>query len=437
MRMKPPGFALLSIVLLASPAAAGPPQDPPPAPDGTPAAAPPGPPGPANQPLPAEEVDRRIRRAEQNLVLHGLSLDPKYVVRAISDAREAAAGLPADAGAKRTFSAWFTLAFALVRVDPADRSTAESLSKEALAALEAAAKADPNQPALWIVDGIARELVEENAVAVEHITTGLGPFGDPKAGPLPWPERDLRLLGLLARGRARLALQQEFPAEKDFEGAVALAEEALRDPAAPRENGLRRVVLNNLAHVQQSLQYFEKAEKTLERLVREDPANFLHPYNLALVKAQQHRYPEAVACHRRATELNPRSPLPHLKVAFILLNYYEGKAGPDVKTAAEEGEIYRGLVGEEDAEYCAIRGEIATVRGDPEEAERWFRRSLEKNPYCQRSLSRLVQILGSRGDLTESRRIEVERLRKRLEDSVQNRRDGKEEESQPSRKTFC
>jgi tetratricopeptide (TPR) repeat protein len=435
--------SVLALACVTGPACSPARTDEPPAPPAPPTkpadpAAKPRDPTPPQQPLSPEEADVLLRRGERNLLLHGLSLDARYLGRATADFRALAAGLPADADASRRFNAWFSLAFALAQADaPDDPAKAREAAREILSLLGKAGELQPEFPGLWIVDGMARERAGEGLAAVDSATRGLEALAKYR-GMEEWRVRMLRLFGLLARGRARLdpALGQELQAERDFEEAAAAAEEALGDPLAPRENYLRRTVLTHLAAVQQRLEYFAKAERTLEVLLREDPASFINSYNMAVVKARQSRFPEAMRYYRQAAQLAPRDSRPHLKMAFILLHYPES-GDPDLKAAAAEAEAYLALTGARDAEYCALRGVLAEKGGHGDEAEKWYRAALALDPRCVRSIMGLVQILGRRiEDLDGAQRKELEDLRRRLQEG-----EGGENEKEPRRRspdaTFC
>jgi tetratricopeptide (TPR) repeat protein len=387
-------------------------------------------PSPAKtSPLGREDVARLLGRAEGNVIRHGLSLDAKHLQLAVADYRAAADGLPSDASPSETFTAWFGLAFTLARTAfPADREAAEARSKEVFDALQRAAKVDSAFPGLWVVDGMMRELRGEGADAVERITKGLAGL-EGYEGLQPWQHYQFRLFGLLHRGRAFLDApgSSEHLAAKDFEGALALAEEALKDPSVPVPSRLRTVVLTHVAAAYQRLDYYDKAEKVLGELIRIDPATGVHRYNMALVKAEQMKYAEALALHRQAADLDRADPRPHLKTAYILLTFPEPGKAPDVAAAERAGEVYlQRIGGEPDAEYCALKGEAAFHRGDSKEAESWFRKALDLDRLCRTALHRLVHLLGRRDDAAGALRKEIETLRARLEEKRKGAEAGKE-----------
>ena len=390
---------------------------------------------PAAPPLPVAEVDRLLLRGQRNLGLHGLSLWPEHLHRAVEDFRRTFRGMPEDAGPDRRFDAAFSLAFALARGE-FDPETGEARAREVADALSAAAAVNDRFPGLFIVDGLVKEAAKDPAGAADAITKGLDLL-EGWQGLQPWQSHQLRLFGLLARGRAFLdgRMNRAQLAEKDFEKALALAEESLRDPMAPADSRLRRVVLTHLAAAKQSLNYYSEAERILEFLVKEDPANGQHSLNLGFVLASQFRFPDAVAAYRRASERDPGDPRPRIKIAYILLKHPDPGAAPDLDEAARQAEIYRGLVGTEDGEYACMRGELALLRGEREKAAEWFRRALRHSPYCQTALNRLVQHLGQKGALTPEEEKELGDLKKRLDDSTRKRGDGTMEPT--ARDAFC
>jgi len=403
--------ALLAVLLAALPASA---QDAPPAPS---------PPAP---PLSTGDLDRILRRAENNLVLHGLSLDGRFLDRAVGDYRKAVARMPTDAGTGPRLAAHFALAFCIARADfPPEPVARAALAKEAAGALEEAARIDPTVPGRLVVEGMLQEQMGDPRTAVARITAGLEDLekGPPLAG---WQGYQLRLFGLLARCRALLepGMNREDLALKDAERAERLAEGALLDPDAPRENRLRRVVRTHVAAAQVKLDNFREAERILEALAREDPDNFLHAYNLGLVLAQQQKYPRALEWYRRAADLDPRDPRPHLKVGYILLIHPPPGGEPDAAGAEREAQVYLATTGGKNDEYCALRGEAAWVRGDRKAAERWFTESLAINPACLHSLNRMVQILGSDDRPTPEREKTLREVKERLEKAMEERNRG-------------
>jgi tetratricopeptide (TPR) repeat protein len=349
-------------------------------------------------------------------------MDVQHLQLAVADYRAAAADIPADATPGETFSAWFGLAFCLARAElPADPAAAEARSTEVFDALKRAARAegtDSSFPGLWVVDGMMQRHRGELGVAIERITRGLAGLEEWK-GLQPWQLYQFRLFGLLARGRAYLDApgSSEHLAAKDFEEALSLAEAALKDPEAPSPSRLRIVVLTHVVAAYQALDYFDKAEERLLELIRIDPGSGLHRYNLALVKAQQMKYAEALALHRKASELDRLDPRPYLKTAYILLTFPDPGKEPDVAGAERAGEVYLQLLGGvPDAEYCALKGEACFLRGEAKDAEAWFRRSLNLDGRCRTALSRLVHLLGRRDDPAGNIRKEIETFRKRLEE---------------------
>jgi tetratricopeptide (TPR) repeat protein len=406
--------ALAALLALAAPSAA---QDaPPPAPAPPAEAAPP--------PLPLPEVDRLLLRGQRNLALHGLSLAPDHLHRAIEDFRRAWRGLPADADANRRFDASFSLAFALCRGEFAPE-TGEARAQEVAAALTAASAVNDRFPGLSVVDGIVKEAAGDVAGAADAITKGLDAL-DAWQGLEPWQSYQLRFFGHMARGRAFLdaRMNRAQLAEKDFERALALGEQALLDPLAPADSRLRRVVLTHLAAAKQALDYYSEAERILEFLVKDDPANGQHSLNLGFVLASQFRFPEAVEAYRRASARDPGDPRPRIKIAYILLRHPAPGAEPDIDEAASQAEMYRGLVGAEDAEYACMRGELARLRGEKEKAADWFRRALRHEPQCQTALLRLVQHLGLKDVRTADEEKELLDLKRRLDEGTKKRGDG-------------
>jgi tetratricopeptide (TPR) repeat protein len=405
--------------------------------------------GAAEEPAPAAASDpARIRlllhRADANLRLHGLTCAGKFQRRAVADLREAVAALPAGAAGVEAFDACFSLAFALVRGEaPADPEEARAGLLQVYRLLDRAAKLDGSSPGLWIVDGMAREAEGKTEPAVANITRGLNLLDERErtAGFDPGKARQLRFFGLLARGRAQLEerMNAEHLAEKDFAAAVALGDEALREPDAPREdNFVRRVALTHHAAGLQRLDRFPEAEALLATLVKEDPGNPAHYYNLALVNAQQQRFPASLEFYRKAASLGPSDPRPHVKIAYILVHYPEPGREPDLDGARRAADRYLGLRrGDPDAEYCTLRGEVAWRREDLAESERWFRRAVAADPGCRAALSRLAHILGRRDDGSEISRKAIEEIRRLLLEAEKGRRHGRGMEERKVDLTFC
>ncbi|MCK6480326.1 MAG: tetratricopeptide repeat protein, partial [Planctomycetes bacterium] len=390
-------------------------------------------------PLSVQEIDNLLLRAEQNLILHGLSLDDRFLDRARADYRVAAERMPEEAGDDRRATASFHLAFCLARGEfpeaPRDR---QARAGEVLLLLDRVAHRDGSFPGLWIVDGLVREQMADLKRAVENLTKGLEGL-EKVEGLAPWQAYQLRLFGLLARSRALMdpTVGREHLALKDVDAALALGTEAMQDPRTPRDNRLRRIVLTHRAAALQRLDHLDDAERILRTLIREDPGVFVHPYNLALVLAQQFRFPEALELYRKAAELSPGDPRPHLKIAFILLKFPAQGAQPDPDAAEREAAKVLSLTGEETDEYLALRGEASLARGDLKEAERWFRRALAKNPECRASLNGLVRILGQEDERSPERQDEFEEFRRRLTELTRSRNQGKGMDNEKPTLTFC
>ena len=347
--------------------------------------------------------------------------------------------MPEGAGAPRRAASSYFLAFALARQDfPEEAKPRQERAAEVLRLLDACAGLDGTFPGLWIVDGLVREQMADWKPAIENITKGIEGL-DGVVGLDPWQAHQLRFFGLLARARALMdpATGREDLALKDVDAVEALAAAALRDPRAPRDNRLRRVVATHRAAALQRLDRLAEAEKLLKDLIREDPGSFVHSYNLALVLAQQFRFPEALEHYRKSAELSPADPRPHLKIAFILLKYPAPGGSPDPAGAEKEASKVLSLTGKETDEYCALRGEAAFAREDRREAERWYRRSLKLNPECRTSLNGLVMILGQEEERSTERQEELDEFRRRLSALTRARSLGKGMENEKPNLTFC
>jgi tetratricopeptide (TPR) repeat protein len=421
-------WTLAAALLVAAipPASARPqqPAAPPPAKD---AAAAPRP------PLAPEEAARLVRRAEANLRLHGLSLEARYLARALFDLRAVAARLPAAADEDLRFRAWFDLGFALARTDleRVPGGTADPIA-EAGAALAEAEKIHPSFPGIPIAVGMIRKQRGEAVEAMDLLTTGLDAL-ESWQGLADDEVREMRLLALLSRAQATLVTGQakEHLALRDVQAAAALADVALQDPRTPPGNGLRRVVLTHLAAVYQRLDQFENAAKVLLWMMEDDPGNATHSYHLALIQANLQRFPDAMDSYRRAARLDPADPRPHLKIAYILLQFGNREGKIDLEEAARAGEVYHSLRrGAMDGEYCALRAQIAELRRDPKSAEQWARRALEQDPLCRTALNILIKALGSGDPDATDVRQQIDSLRRRLQESLQRNAGG-------SDRTFC
>ncbi len=336
------------------------------------------------------------------------------------------------------FNTWFSLAFVLARTElPLDRGAADAQVKEAADALARAARLDPNAFCLWVVDGILREQTGDFEKAVESITKGLAGAEDVK-GLQPWQVYQLELFGRLSRGRAFLNLNNnsDHLAKADLEKAAALTEGALKDPLSPTPNYLRRTVLTALASSYQRLEYDDNAERILKELIKEDPANYVHAYNMALMLVGRQRFPEAIEYYEKTAKLNSYFPTPHLKIAYILMTYPQPGKEPDVAEAERRGEIYLRLIGGTgDAEYFSLRGEGAYLRKDMDAAERWFRRALGLDDGCRTALENLLKIIGRKEDRARYRG-EIEDLEKRMNENSSGERREKMN-SNRAKMTFC
>ena len=421
----------------------------PPAPPPAPAPAKPAAPEEKTVPLSPEQFEVHLLRAEGNLRLHGLSLQKAPLKLALADFRAAVKGLPEKVDGDRRFRALFGLGFALARTEfPETREERDALVRECYGLLDRASviASDPPgrfsiHPGLWIVGGIIREQSGDPVGARDLVLDGFRRLETLAVQP-EWMEDQLRLFGLLARGRAYLQepLNSDHLALPDFKAARELAEKSLKDPLTPRDTRLRPVVLTHLAAAYQSLDYFDDAEKLLTELVSTDPGSAAHPFHMALVKANQMKYSDALSWYRRAAELDPADPRPHVKIAFILLRYPEPGKEPDLDAARREGEKFQQLLGgEPGAEYCSLRGEISFLRRDAKDAESWYRKALSLDPDCRTALQNLIILLGQKEDPGEAVRAEIERIRKKLQDS--KGKEGGEPGQEPRRRrtdlTFC
>jgi len=374
------------------------------------------------------------------MVLHGLSWDPRYLDRALGDYRTAQSRMPADAGPPRRATAAFFLAFALSLKDfPTEMQARKDRAGEILGLLDACAQQDASFCGLWIVDGLVREQMSDWNPAIDSLTKGLNGLEE-TTGLAPWEVYQFRLFGLLARSRALMdpATAQEHLAIKDVETAAALAEEALKDPLAPAQgNRLRPVVLTHRAAALEKLARLKEAQEILEVLIREDPGSFMNWFNLAIVFHRQHLYPQALRYYRTAADRAPADPRPPLRIAYILLTFPPPGGEPDIEGAEREAAKVLSLLGEEKDEYCALRGQAAFLRKDLKEAERWFRKSLARNPECRTSLNGMVLLLGQEEERTEKRQLELEDLRGRLSRITRARSTGQGMENEKPNLTFC
>lgn len=406
-------------------------------------------PAPARVPLDPRRLATLLSRAETNLRLHGLTLDPRYLRNAAEDylavhsgmaGEKALEGMSPEAWNDARFTAAFALAFCLAREDlptaPEERNAVVSLMQDCLSV---AATLSPEASALWIVDGMAREKGGDHEGAVRNLDRGLDALDD-ENGLAPWQRFQLRLFGLLARGRAHIdgGGSRAHLALDDFTAAGALAARALQSPEMPRGGSrLNIFVLTHRAAALQRLDQYAEAEATLDTLMKDDPGNALHPYNRGLVAAWQQKFGEALDYYRRAAALDKNSPAPHIKTAYILLAYHPGAPRPEIAAALEEAAIYRNLVGGETDEYLACRGEAALLAGDGEAAERWFEKALALNPRCSKALQRMVRILGSEADRSPEREKLLQEFNRRLTEVIRMKQSGEGMETARPEITFC
>ncbi len=410
----------------------------------------------AGPPRDGDAIRVRLARAERNLALHGVTMSPRYLGNAVSDYSDIAEalrgpdrppGLASDAAWEDArFTASFSLAFCLAREEPPTGPDRGPYLDRLEAALQDAATLSPEFFGLWIVDGMAQERLGNAAKAVASLDTGLRLL-DGATGLQPWQMFQLRLFGLLARGRAHLDARsgREDLAVADFRAAAALAAEAVRGPEVPREGSRLEVyVLTHLAAAQMEMNQYVDAEATLDRLLREDPGDPRHAYHRAVVAHRQEKYDEALEYYRHASRMDPRDPRPHLKIAYILL--HPGRDTPDPAAALAHAEIYNNLGrgslpadrrGPPTDEYSVCRGEAARLLGNPVEAERWLRAALELNPHCRRALQGLIRVLRDGGGRSGAGEAEIQDLARRLAEENRQRNRGETMDAPRGDQTFC
>ncbi|MHC4472542.1 MAG: tetratricopeptide repeat protein [Planctomycetota bacterium] len=97
---------------------------------------------------------------------------------------------------------------------------------------------------------------------------------------------------------------------RTFQEAVDRLETVKDDLEYPADmraacRGLWIKALTNLAAMRQRANDLPEAEKVLGRLIRIEPTNYLHHYNLGLVHGASKRFEEAMRHYEKALELNP------------------------------------------------------------------------------------------------------------------------------------
>ncbi|MHC4923406.1 MAG: tetratricopeptide repeat protein [Planctomycetota bacterium] len=398
------------------------------------------------EPLTEAQIESRLRRAERNLVLHGLSLNLDHLRAAYDDYRDLFDRMTAEPPTARAtedqlFTTSFALAFSMARApvpeisETALRKTYEEQFQEAV---NRAAAINPEFPGIQVLEGMMDVGLGRLPEGLTELDKGLRRMEGVK-GLRPWQTYQIEFFGRLARGEGLLdpAIGREDLALKDFERCRDLAGAAMKNPLTPQGSRLTVIVRTYLAAAYQTLAYYQKAEATLDSLMKEDPRNALHPYNRGLVSAWQQKFDDALRYYSKAVGLDRKNPSPRLKMAYILLIHPPSEAGPDAKQALRHAEAYRTLTGKETAEYCACRGEIAKARGDAAEAEKWFRRALELHPDCRHALNELIQMMGRRRTSLDAEGLDrLKELRRRLGELMRNRR-GEGMESAPVDITFC
>jgi Flp pilus assembly protein TadD len=189
----------------------------------------------------------------------------------------ATGSIPANAGSTPGKTAELTLAWAKrYNADPSDRTAALNYAAaldaidqkdKALAVLEAAAQAHPNDPAMLSAFGRALAKAGRNEQALAVLTQALQP-----------DHPDLEVLN--AQGAVLDRMGKSSEAERVYLTALHVKP---NDPTTLSNLGLSYALAKNLP----------KAEATLRRAVAQPGATARMRQNLALVLALQHKYAEA------------------------------------------------------------------------------------------------------------------------------------------------
>ncbi len=213
------------------------------------------------------------------------------------------------------------------------------------------------------------------------------PFASPE-------ERLARIPDLVARGAldeaARLCAgvldaAPGHPLAEYFAGLIAYergsdpeAEDAYRKAILhARDPALRAAAWHGLARVDERRDDLPRATEDLEKALENDPQNPLHLRTLAEILLARHRHEEAERALRAALRIDASDAAAWGLLAEILV--VRGRHG-EALDALDASESRLGPEAPRFAESVGLRARIALIEGDLEEAERAYRRAVERDP---------------------------------------------------------
>ncbi len=288
--------------------------------------------------------------------------------------------------------------------------------EEGVPATERVRAAAPSFAGLELLAGMVAILDREHAEAEAHFTKYLDDLR--KAESDPNFATDLEMLGLLHRGAHAASIGNNELALADYDAAMAMARRAGRRPATQ--------LVQRLARVHQGENQLHLAERLMTDLMKEDPGNPNHYFNMGVLRATQNDSDGARVWFLRALRRRPDFADAHAKLAAVAAKQFR------LVEMRQHLDAFAALIQESDVDreaellagyalyfYRMSRQFDAEGRGgDRDEALRRFQivceRALSKRPTCFRALDLLIRA-GSALGLTRARMRELRERKRALE----------------------
>jgi len=284
---------------------------------------------------------------------------------------------------------------------------------EGVAAAERVQAAAPVFTGLRLLDGMVAILDRDDDQAAARFNAYLEGLresdGDPNFA------ADLEMLGLLHRGAHAASIGRNQVALRDYNAAVAMARRARRRPATQ--------LVQRLARVHQAEGEMGLAEELVIDLMKEDPGNANHYFNMGVLRAAQSDFDGARVWYLRALRRKPDFGDAHAKLAAVAakqirlvdmrrhLDAFSVLIGKD-----DDARLAEADAGYSDYYYRMSRQFDAEGReADRDEALRRFRvrceRALDKRPTCVRALELMIRAGSALGLSSAKMKEYSERLR--------------------------